>query len=153
MQGTWCLHHLCPHDWDREAHNHTEIRFIDYHILILFRLLTDLEVIEKTMSESERVKIVELMALTGEQMNEYVDRNVPEEKAEFVKNTLSKDAILSGSENPSYYAALCGVIGREDGSTINRSTYTQTLAEVLQVKLERRPLHPLHVLYLRLTCN
>ena len=74
------------------------------------------------------------MGLTRERVMEFVDKNAPEDRREFVKQTLVKNPILlSVSAITFYCAALCQLLGDEDAIPEKLVTYTQITAYIMQV--------------------
>ena len=89
---------------------------------------------EKTGSSQDSM-FVELMGLTRERVMEFVDKNAPEERRDFVKETLVANPILLSVSSITFYcAALCQILGAVDVVAVKLKTYTQITAYIMQVR-------------------
>ena len=85
-----------------------------------------------------RFKLIEVEGLTDEGIFDYMEKNIPEEKTEAVKQILEKSPILlSVSSNPSYCSSLCEVLSDEDSLPEELSTYTHVIAHIMQVDVRK----------------
>ena len=110
----------------------------DFFFICVIRPFADLRLIESVMKDpgcSQDSMFVELMGLTRERVMEFVDKNAPEERRDFVKQTLLANPILLSVSSITFYcAALCQVLGAVDGAAVNLKTYTQITAYIMQVR-------------------
>ena len=109
----------------------------DLYFLVVYRPFAGLSLIGRTFREMgllTDLMMVELMGLTTERVMEFVGKNVPPARSEFVKQTLSNNPILlSVSAITFYCAALCQVLGDENAIPLKLNTYTQITAYIMQV--------------------
>ena len=110
----------------------------DFDFFYLIRPFADLGLIERVMKDagcSQDMMFVELMGLTRERVMEFVDKNAPEERRDFVKQTLLENPILLSVSSITFYcAALCQIFGAVEGVAVKPKTYTQITAYIMQVR-------------------
>ena len=78
--------------------------------------------------------LVELMGLTRKRVLEFVEKNVPSERKEFVKQTLENNpTLLSVCAITFYCAALCELLLDTSDVPDTLNTYTKITAYIMQV--------------------
>ena len=80
-------------------------------------------------------QIFEVLGLSEEQVNEFITKNVPEEKRDNVEAVLTKNPTLRSVCSITFYASqLCKVLQDEtDAVELNISTYSQITAFIILV--------------------
>ena len=104
--------------------------------LLNFRPFAGLRNIERL--PGTHLSIVELVGLTRERVEDFVNKNVCEDRREFVQQTFKKNPILMSVSAITFYcAALCQVLQHmvddEDHLLSKLTTYTQITAFIMQV--------------------
>ena len=85
---------------------------------------------------SQNLKLIELMGLTRDRVMKFVEKNTPENKIEFVKQTLNNNPVLMSVSAITFYcAALCKVLIDEDTVPDKLTTYTRITAYIMQVRI------------------
>ena len=83
--------------------------------------------------------LIELMGLTRERVMEFIEKNVPKPRRDFVRQTmLNNPVLLSVSSITFYCAALCELLVEDDVVPEKFTTYTQITAHIMQVRLAFR---------------
>ena len=80
-------------------------------------------------------QIFEVLGLSEEQVNEFITKNVPEDKRDNVEAVLTKNPTLRSVCSITFYASqLCKVLQEEtDAVELNISTYSQITAFIILV--------------------
>ena len=82
----------------------------------------------------EKSLIVELMGLTRDSIDKFVERNVSLDRQVFVKQTLENNPILLSVSSITFYcAALCQLLEKHGQLPESFTTYTQITAYIMQV--------------------
>ena len=90
----------------------------------------------KDPENQSNTMMVELMGLSQRRVKEFVDKNVPNDRKDFVKQTLEKNPILMSVSAITFYcAALCDVLSK-DSHVHKLTTYSRITAYIMQVEFK-----------------